>query len=238
MLKRETITREAEKCFPHFVRRNTKVKFNKVQFVYIDINYLEKLHEIEPEIFFDKENKNYKEKPHLGILLNGENRKYVIPLTSAKEKHKNWDDVTADWYRIYEIIDITKVHVKDSDIIVEIKNHDILNKIEAGEKTKYKQRILSILDLRKMFPVKDGVYREIKFALGNSLSKKDKQKMALMMKEYMFLLNVSDKVEEKATKIYDKQMKKNKILPYHCDYRKLEVLCDNYIVKKDFRETI
>lgn len=31
-----------------------RMKFEKVQFVYIDINYLEYLHGIEPEIFFDK----------------------------------------------------------------------------------------------------------------------------------------------------------------------------------------
>lgn len=204
------------------------MKFNKVQFVYIDVNYLKKLNEIEPEIFFDKENENYKEKPHLGILLNSKNRKYVIPLTSAKEKHKNWADVTASWYRVYEVIDITKVPVKDSDIIVDIKNRDILNKIEAGERANYRQRILSILDMRKMFPVKDGVYEEIKFTLGSSQSKKDNQRMALMMKEYMFLMNISGKIEEKATKIYDKQINKHKILQYHCDYKKLEAFCDQY----------
>ena len=46
------------------------MKFNKVQFVYIDMDYLKKLNENEPEIFFDEKNENYKEKPHLGILLN------------------------------------------------------------------------------------------------------------------------------------------------------------------------
>lgn len=196
------------------------------------MDYLEKLHEIEPEIFFDKENENYKEKPHLGILINNENRKYVIPLTSAKPKHETWADVTASWYRIYEIIDITKTPVKDDDVIVEIKNHDILNKIPNIEQKNYKQRILSVLDMRKMFPVKQGVYSEINFQINNLSSKKNNQKIALMMKEYMFLLNLADKIEEKATKIYAKQIKRNKILKYHCDYRKLEAFCDQYIVSK------
>lgn len=207
------------------------MKFSKVQFVYIDINYLEKLYEIEPEIFFDKRNENYKGKPHLGILLNNENRKYVIPLTSAKEKHKDWDDVTANWYRIYEIIDIIKTPVKDDDVIVNIKNQDILNKIKKEERANYKQRILSVLDMRKMFPVKDGVYKEIKFQINTTLSKKENQKIALMMKEYMFIASISDKIEQKATKIYEKQINKNKVLKYHCDYRKLEEFCDRYIVK-------
>ena len=43
-----------------------------------------------------------------------------------------------------------------------------------------------------------------------------------MIKEYNFLKNLAEDIEKKATKIYEKQIKKNKILPYHCNYRKLE----------------
>ena len=88
------------------------MKFDKVQFVYIDIKYLEYLHSIEPEIYFDKDEPNYKLKPHLGILLNNDGREYVIPLTSGKDKHKTWADVTASWYRIYEVIDTMMKHSK------------------------------------------------------------------------------------------------------------------------------
>lgn len=70
------------------------MKFDKIQFVYINIDYLRELSKADPEIFFD-ENNNYEQKPHLGILLNNAGREYVIPLTSAKEKHKEWDDVSA-----------------------------------------------------------------------------------------------------------------------------------------------
>ena len=202
------------------------MKFNKVQFVYIDIDYLKKLNEVEPEIFFDEDNVNYKEKPHLGILLNNEGREYVIPLTSAKEKHKNWKDVTAGWYRIYEII--KQDEIREDDIIVDIKNHDILNKIKLEERANYKQRILAVLDIRKMFPVKPGVYTKIKFEITSKASKKENQKMALMMKEYAFLLDISNKIEEKASKIYTKQITKNKVLKYHCDFKKLEKVADEY----------
>ena len=40
------------------------MKFDKVQFVYIAIKYLEYLHGIELEIYFDKNDSNYKLKPH------------------------------------------------------------------------------------------------------------------------------------------------------------------------------
>ena len=204
------------------------MKFDKVQFVYIDIDYLEYLHEIEPEIYFDKDNSNYKLKPHLGILLNNDGREYVIPLTSGKDKHKDWADVTASWYRIYEVIDITKDPVKANDVIVEIRNQDILKKIDKDKQKDYRQRILSVLDLRKMFPVDDSVYKKVKFDISSGMSRSDNQRTFLMIKEYNFLKELDDEIEKKATKIYDKQIIKNKVLKYHCDYRKLEKAFDKY----------
>lgn len=204
------------------------MKFDKVQFVYIDIDYLEYLHEIEPEIYFDKDDPNYKLKPHLGILLNNDGREYVIPLTSGKDKHKDWADVTANWYRIYEVIDITKDPVKANDVIVEIKNQDILKKIDKDKQKDYRQRILSVLDLRKMFPVDECVYKKVKFDISSGMPRSDNQRTFLMIKEYNFLTEIADEIEKKATKIYDKQIIKNKVLKYHCDYRKLEKAFDKY----------
>ena len=198
------------------------MKLDKVQFVYIDIDYLEYLHEIEPEIYFDKDAPNYKLKPHLGILLNNDGREYVIPLTSGKDKHKDWADVTANWYRIYEVIDITKDPVKANDVIVEIKNQDILKKVDKDKQKDYRQRILSVLDLRKMFPVDECVYKKVKFDISSGMPRSDNQRTFLMIKEYNFLTQIADEIEKKATKIYDKQIIKNKVLKYHCDYRKLE----------------
>jgi len=204
------------------------VKFSKVQFVYIDIDYLKAMNEADSEIFYDENNKEYKFKPHLGMLINQEDREYVIPLTSAKEKHKKWADVSGEWYRIYEIIDITTTPVRKNDIIVDIKNQDLLKNIPLETMKNYKQRILSVLDIRKMFPVKKGVYTKIKFEISSRASIADNQRMALMLKEYNFICNIKEKIEEKAEKIYVKQQKKNKILKYHCNYKKLEQASDEY----------
>ena len=204
------------------------MKFSKVQFVYIDIDYLKAMNEADSEIFYDENNKEYKFKPHLGMLINQEDREYVIPLTSAKEKHKKWADVSGEWYRIYEIIDITTTPVRKNDIIVDIKNQDLLKNIPLETRKNYKQRILSVLDIREMFPVKKGVYTKIKFEISSRASIADNQRMALMLKEYNFICNIKEKIEEKAEKIYVKQQKKNKILKYHCNYKKLEQASDEY----------
>lgn len=54
--------------------------FENFRFVKISLEYLEKLYEVDTEVFFDR-NSNYENKPHLGILLNNEGTEYVIPLT-------------------------------------------------------------------------------------------------------------------------------------------------------------
>lgn len=202
--------------------------FDKVQFVYIDAAYLEYLNRKDSEIFFNKEDENYRLKPHLGILMNHAGMKYVIPLTSAKEKHKGWADVTANWYRIYEVIDIKNSPVNRDDIIVEIKNQEILKKIKPEDRANVRQRILSVLDIRKMFPVDDTVYTKVKFNISSNGSQSDNQRTFLMIKEYNFLNELSEDIARKATKIYEKQIGKNKVLPYHCDYRKLEQALEEY----------
>ena len=44
----------------------------------------------------------YDNKPYLGILINENDDLYVIPLSSAKEKHTTWKNVEADRFLIYE----------------------------------------------------------------------------------------------------------------------------------------
>ena len=53
-----------------------------------------------------------------------------------------------------------------------------------------------------------------------------------MIKEYNFLTEKVEEIEKKATKIYDKQITKNKVLKYHCDYRKLEKAFEEYKEKQ------
>ena len=54
-----------------------------LKFVNVDMAYLKHLHEVCTEVFYKPT--NYDNKPYLGILINNNGRKYVLPLTSAKE---------------------------------------------------------------------------------------------------------------------------------------------------------
>ena len=63
----------------------------KLTFINIDQSYLKKLHDACSEMYYKPS--GYENKPYIGILINKNDRKYVIPLSSAKEKHKTWKNV-------------------------------------------------------------------------------------------------------------------------------------------------
>lgn len=187
------------------------------------------MYEADSEVFFVND-ASYEKKPHLGILITEGNWKYVIPLTSAKKKHALWEDVTATNYRIYEIINIKKAVYDKDDIIVDIKNKDIMKgKLATGENPDdYKQRILSILEIKKMFPIIDGAFTYAEMDVVDGLDDKERQRRILMQKEYQFCVGIKDDIQNKASKIYKKQLKSGKVLKFHCNYKKLETVAESY----------
>lgn len=205
------------------------MQFREFRFIYISLDYLRKMHEVDPEVFF-VDNSAYEKKPHLGILITEGNWKYVIPLTSAKPKHASWEDVTATNYRIYEIINMKKAVFDKDDVIVDIRNDSILKgKLDAGEDSKnYKQRILSILEIKKMFPIVDGAFTYADLDVIDGLEEEELHRRILMQKEYQFCIGIRDDVQRKASKIYNKQMSSGKVLKFHCNYKKLEAAAESY----------
>ena len=63
----------------------------KLTIINIEQSYLKKLHDACSEVYYKPS--GYENKPYIGILINKNDRKYVIPLSSAKEKHKTWKNV-------------------------------------------------------------------------------------------------------------------------------------------------
>ena len=65
------------------------VSFEKFGLYNVDTNYLCYLNSIEPEVQFSSD-KDYEQKPFLGIVVLIEDYFYFIPLTSGKRKHAKW----------------------------------------------------------------------------------------------------------------------------------------------------
>lgn len=183
----------------------------KLTFINIDQNYLRRLYNACSEVYY-KPN-GYENKPYIGILVSKNERKYVIPLSSAKEKHKTWKNVNKECYVIYEIVN--KKSMGQGDIW-----------IEQDENVKH---ILSVMDIKKMIPIVEGVYSRVNINKDCNDTDDVKKYKDLLNKEYSFCLKIINEVIEKADKLYDKQMKTGKVVKFCCDFRALEKAADEII---------
>ena len=175
----------------------------KLIFINIDQDYLRKLHSVCSEVYY-KPN-GYDNKPYIGILVNKNDRKYVIPLSSAKDKHKTWKNVKK----------AEKSKMRREDIWISIEDDD-----------KNVKHILSVMDIKKMIPIVDGVYQTVNINVDKNDSANTKKYKDLLNKEYRFCLKIITDVLEKANKLYDKQMRTGKVAKFCCDFKALEEVAD------------
>ncbi|MBQ9805070.1 MAG: type III toxin-antitoxin system ToxN/AbiQ family toxin [Clostridia bacterium] len=187
---------------------------DNLKLIHIDPNYVKALHDACSEVFYSS--KHYDNKPYLGILVsNDNNQKYVIPLTSAKEKHKTWKNIDFDRYLIYE-----------TSNLLDMGHRDIYT-ISADDPQKVKH-ILSAIEIKKMIPIRDDVYSIVDINANDSDSTEEKKYKDLLNKEYSFCIKIIDQLVEKASKIYDKQITTGKISNFACDFKALEAVCATY----------
>lgn len=183
------------------------VKIVDYRFYTLNPDYLEYLYKIDSEVYY---NSAYRTsiKPFLGIIIGIEDYNYFIPISSAKDKHKTWKNVSDEHFLIYEIVDNTV---------------DINGDIYKYYSDKEKMHVLSVLDIKKMIPVPDGTYEKIEFAELSDLKYKD-----LFEKEYAFCLKIKEKVLKKVEKIYRKQKETGIVRKANCNFSLLEKAMKNW----------
>lgn len=185
------------------------IDFLDFSFYTVDSSYLQYLNSKDSEVYYHP-NYNSTYKPFVGIMIGIGNYKYAIPLSSAKVKHRKWNNTSNSHFLIYEYVD---------------ENVNFPNDVYKDPVNGKKMHILAILDIKKMIPVIDGVCTKIEF------SNLDQQYQDLFTKEYNFCLNIKEKILSKATKLYLKQKTENRVLFSYCDFTKLELASDNYFQK-------
>ena len=183
------------------------VAFENFGLYNVNVDYLRYLNSIEPEVQFS-DDKDYEQKPFLGIVILIDNYSYFIPLTSGKYKHAKWKNVGPAHYLVYEQVDKS-----------ELRKHDIFKSISDTQALK----IFATLDIKKMIPVKEGLYSRIDFS-----SLEDHKYADLLEKEYRFCQKIQDGILLKATHIYSEQKQSGVVHPIYCNFAKLEAACDIY----------
>ena len=190
-----------------------------VDFAFYKINndYLQYLYQFDKEIYFNEEYSK-KTKPFLGIIVKMSEHHYFIPLTSPKEKHKKWKNIADDHFIIYEKQEIEKIHNKS--IYKDLDNN-------------HKLVLLSVLDLKKMIPSPESEYQKIEF---NKLT--DINYRNLLISELSFCYSIKEKIINNIEKIYNEQIKNNKIKKYYCNFKLLEEKCSEYQAKSNVKKFI
>ena len=181
--------------------------FENFGFYAVDIDYVKYLHSKDNQVFYNA-SAGYDKKPYLGIIVGLNDFKYCIPLTSAKPKQLNWRNITEHNYLIYEYVRTAALHTND------------LYK-QIGDDT-YK-KFLAVLEIRKMIPVNDSLYSYIEFA-----KIADPSYLALLQKEYRFLLPYKDAILSKAKTLYKKQKETGVIKNCYCNFILLETALGEY----------
>ena len=183
----------------------------KLEFININQDYLKYLHEVCPEVYYKPI--SYDNKPYLGILINNEGQEYVVPISSAKKKHESWKNIESDRFLIYEKYD--RMPEDPNAVCKQLPDGSI-------------EHLLSVIDLKKMIPVKDGLYTRVNLIHSDTDSEEIRNYKNLMNKEFAFCLKLLNLLIKKVNKIYEKQISSGKIVKYCCDFKLLEEKCKDY----------
>lgn len=183
----------------------------KLEFININQDYLKYLHEVYPEVYYKPI--SYDNKPYLGILINNEGQEYVVPISSAKKKHESWKNIESDRFLIYEKYD--RMPEDPKAVCKQLPDGSI-------------EHLLSVIDLKKMIPVKDGLYTRVNLIHSDTDSEEIRNYKNLMNKEFAFCLKLLNLLIKKVNKIYEKQVSSGKIVKYCCDFKLLEEKCKDY----------
>ena len=66
------------------------------------------------------------------------------------------------------------------------------------------KHILSVIDIKKIIPIVDGLYSRVNINDDNSDTDEIRKYKDLLNKEYVFILKIIDEIIDKANKLYDK----------------------------------
>ena len=176
--------------------------FDKFGFYVVDTNYLSYLNSIDSEVYYDAK-KAYVRKPFLGVVVNLGKYDYLIPLTSAKQKHAKWPDSSKEAILIYEIINCGK---------------QLPNKVyKLGNTPGTLKHIIGVLDIKKMIPVPATCCKYVSIS-----NEPDARYKSLLQKEYLFLQKLKQDILLKADSIYNEQKNSGVIHNFFCNFSALE----------------
>lgn len=136
------------------------------------------------------------------ITVNGS--KYAISLTSAKEKHKLWKNYDNGRTVVFENVNPFAMGIND------------IWKMNQDGTAKH---ILSVLNIAKMIPLKEGLYSIVDVNPDPSDTIEQSKYKSLLNKEFQFCVSNKGKIVRESGKIYSRQINGGKVYFSYCDFK-------------------
>lgn len=202
--------------------------FQSFRMAYVDTAYLKALWDEDHEVRFQE--KAYENKPHLGILVGQNGMQYLIPITSAKHKHIYMPNSTQTTVTLYELVEPGVDNITAGAVLRPVRDLNLLHEkgVPDSEAGRYQERVISVVEINKMIPVKSGVYTLADLKTPPTLCKEEMLRRQLLRKEYGLCYLKRDAILRKANKLYENQMKSGKIAGFCCNFALLEKVCQSY----------
>ena len=187
-------------------------KEKNIDFYEIPIEYIKYLHKIDNQVFYNEADENYDDKPYIGIIVLYNKFNYFIPLTSAKEKHKNLKKNTGLHYMlIHEQLKLSEINIVN-DIYKVVKREDDGNDIV--------KKIYALIDFNKAIPVPNNYFNPITI-IGH-------KNQNLLSKEFKFCLSRKETIVGKTYFTIGEQYKTGVVGVAQCNYTNLQNACKQW----------
>jgi len=178
------------------------VDFEKFGFYNVDFKYIQYLYSKDSQVYYEN-CPSYSRKPYLGLIVQLQGYTNCLPLTSAKDRQLGWANVSEHTYIIYEVITSSEIHSSD--------------KYRRIGMTDTYEKLLGVLEIRKMIPVDNNLCEYIDFSKEPDANYKN-----LLEKEYNFLHSLKIDILKRAAILYNKQITSGIIKPCYCNFKLLE----------------
>lgn len=188
----------------------------------LDPKYLAFLLSCNSNEIYATKSRVYSKNTMKGFIITNGKFDYFVPLIPAKKKYSRW----------------AKKHYFGNFLVSEICSKEDLKKSWYFKKTSNPDiflHLLSVIRVQKMFPVPDGVCKEIDV---NNIRHENTRHC--LQKAIEYFQSYQDKILNSARHIYKEQLECNDptIYPYYsrCNFRYFEIKISEYDSTKDIRE--
>lgn len=181
---------------------------NRIRLYYIDIKLVRDYQKVDDNVLSVSPQTNKQNRPFLGVVILQNNKRYCIPISSPKPKHK----------RMKSGVDLVKI-------------------IDNTKDNNNQYPIIGVLNINNMIPISNEYIKPIDITIYNDDSKATKKYKSLLKKQIDWCHNNQNVIINKAEKVYDivtmTPDNNRRLVKRSVDFKKLEKILERKLQSLD-----